>query len=159
VDIPVPPKYTSADFRRHSYWRHRGKLDVPKEPFISYPDASPANDDSLLLGWTGWDDREQADALVTLIEERSADGWDTERLVPLLAGLAELTPWVRQWHSDIDAAYGQSPADAYDAYLTAWCEQHGLPLEAIHDWTAPPVRRGRPPKKRISSARTPGTRR
>ena len=26
--IPVPPKYTSADFTKASYWQHRGKLDV-----------------------------------------------------------------------------------------------------------------------------------
>lgn len=36
-DIPMPPKYGSGDFLRISYWRHRGKLDVPKEQFISYP--------------------------------------------------------------------------------------------------------------------------
>jgi hypothetical protein len=29
--IPVPPKYTSADFRKQSWWPHRGKLDVPKD--------------------------------------------------------------------------------------------------------------------------------
>ena len=28
--IPVPPKYTSADFLKGDYWRLRGKLDVPK---------------------------------------------------------------------------------------------------------------------------------
>jgi hypothetical protein len=160
LDIPVPPKYSSADFRRHSYWRHRGKFDVPKETFISYPDVSGDNDDSLLLGWAGWDDREQAEALVRLIEERSGtNDWNADRLVPLLAGLAELMPWVRQWHSNGDAAFGQSPADAYDAYLTAQREQHDLPLEVIRDWIAPAVRRGRPPKRSASSTTTPGTRR
>ena len=39
VTIPVPPKYTSGDFRKPSYWRARGKLDVPKERFIAYPGA------------------------------------------------------------------------------------------------------------------------
>ena len=81
LDIPVPPKYTSADFLKNSYWRHRGKLDVPKERFISYPYASPDSDGSLLLGWAGWDHREQAHALIALIEERaSTDGWDGPRL-------------------------------------------------------------------------------
>ena len=76
LDIPVPPNYTSADFVKNSYWRLRGKLDVPKERFISYPYASSDSDDSLMLGWAGWDHREQAHALITLIEERSsADGW------------------------------------------------------------------------------------
>ena len=68
----MPPKYTTADFHKPSYWRNRGKLDVPKERFISYPGASPGSDDSLLLGWAGWDHREQAHALITLIEERAS---------------------------------------------------------------------------------------
>ena len=63
LDIDVPPKYAGADFQKQSYWRHRGKLDVPKERFISYPDASPDSDpNSLLIGWAGWDHREQAAA-------------------------------------------------------------------------------------------------
>ncbi|MDQ1249031.1 MAG: hypothetical protein QG597_3405 [Actinomycetota bacterium] len=37
LDILVPPKYTNKDFRKASYWSARGKLDVPKERFISYP--------------------------------------------------------------------------------------------------------------------------
>ena len=37
--IAVPPKYTSADFKKNSYWQARGKLDVPKERFILYPDC------------------------------------------------------------------------------------------------------------------------
>jgi hypothetical protein len=76
------------------YWRHRGKLDVPKERFISYPNASPGSDkDSLLLGWAGWDHKDQATALITLIEDRgTTDGWDSARLTPLLADLQELIP-------------------------------------------------------------------
>jgi len=38
-DIPVPPKYTSADFSNGTFWRLRGKLDVPKERWISCPGA------------------------------------------------------------------------------------------------------------------------
>ena len=74
LNIPVPPKYTSADFRKSSYWSHRGKLDVPKERFISYPQASPDGDGSLLLGWAGWDHRQQAHALMTIIEDRTVTG-------------------------------------------------------------------------------------
>src|SRR5262249_26274407 len=36
-DIPVPPKYTSGDFASGTYWRLRGKLDVPKERWVSFP--------------------------------------------------------------------------------------------------------------------------
>jgi hypothetical protein len=35
LSIPVPPKYTSADFLKTDFWRLRGKLDVPKERWIS----------------------------------------------------------------------------------------------------------------------------
>jgi hypothetical protein len=51
----VPPKYKREDFLKTSYWNQRGKLDVPKERFVSYPMASPDSDDSPLLGWAGWD--------------------------------------------------------------------------------------------------------
>jgi hypothetical protein len=149
LDIPVPPKYRKEDFSRTSFWSQRGKLDVPKERFISYPQASPGSDDSLLLGWAGWDHRQQALALVTLIEERSAtDGWDASKLTPLLAGLLELMPWIRQWHNDVDPTFGASPAEEYDTYLAAQLRTHGLTEEALSSWTAPPVRRGRPPKSR-----------
>ena len=39
-DIPVPPKYTNSDFISTGgakYWRLRGKLDVPKERWVSFP--------------------------------------------------------------------------------------------------------------------------
>jgi hypothetical protein len=148
LDIPVPPKYAGADFARQSYWRHRGKLDVPKERFISYPGASPDSDSgSLLIGWAGWDHREQAAALIYLIDERATtDGWQTDRLTPLLAGLLELMPWVRQWHHDIDPTYGQSPAEAYDAYLTTERESRHLTEATLRTWTPPDSPRGRRPR-------------
>jgi hypothetical protein len=144
LDIDVPPKYQGADFQKQSYWRHRGKLDVPKERFISYPGASPDSDkDSLLLGWAGWDHKAQATALITLIEDRgTTDGWDTDRLTPLLAGLQELMPWLHQWHNEM-TDLGQSYADAYDAYLTSQREQRNLPEETLRAWLPPQPRRGR----------------
>lgn len=144
LDISVPPKYQGADFQKPSYWRHRGKLDVPKERFISYPNASPDSDkDSLLIGWAGWDHKDQATALIALIEDRSTtDGWDTARLTPLLAGLQELTPWLHQWHNE-PTDLGQSYADAYDAYLTAQREQRNLTEDILRTWAPPQSRRGR----------------
>jgi hypothetical protein len=147
LDIPVPPKYKGADFIKQSYWSNRGKLDVPKERFISYPGASPDGDGSLLLGWAGWDHREQAHALMTLIEERSTrDGWEKDRLIPLIAGLAEVLPWVKQWHGEIDDSYGMSPADAYAGYLEDQQLKHGLTVEALTAWR---------PEKKTTRARKP----
>ncbi|MFF2199142.1 DUF7008 domain-containing protein [Streptomyces sp. NPDC058145] len=51
----------------------------------------------MLLGWAGWDHRDQADALVGMIRDRvENDGWAKEdpRFVPLLAGLREVLPWI-----------------------------------------------------------------
>ena len=78
--IPVPPKYTSADFRKNSYWQARGKLDVPKERFILYPDAGRETDPTPLLGWAGWDHAQQSLALSLIIGEREKDGWADDRL-------------------------------------------------------------------------------
>ncbi|MGI8447169.1 MAG: BREX-2 system adenine-specific DNA-methyltransferase PglX [Streptosporangiaceae bacterium] len=144
LNIPVPPKYASADFRKGSYWSHRGKLDVPKERFISYPQASPDGDGSMLLGWAGWDHRQQAHALMTVIEDRaSRDDWSTGRLVPLIAGLAEVLPWVRQWHGDVDPAFGMSPADAYAGYLEDQQLRHGVTAGDLAAWRPQPSGRGR----------------
>jgi hypothetical protein len=153
LDIPVPPAYTSTDFVKNSYWSQRGKLDMPKERFISYPLASPDSDGSMLLGWAGWDHREQAHALITLIEERSAtDGWEVSRLTPLLAGLGEIMPWVRQWHAEVNDRFGLSPAEAYDDYLADQREKYGLSKEDLTSWKGPPVRRGRPRKPHATGA-------
>lgn len=142
LDIPVPPKYASADFRKNSYWRNRGKLDVPKERFISYPGAGPELDSSELLGWAGWDHREQAHALMTLIDERGNDGWETKQMTPLVAGLAEVLPWVRQWHDDVDPEFGQSWADAYAGYLETQRLRYSVTDEHLADWR-PATTRGR----------------
>ena len=88
--------------RKNSYWQARGKLDVPKERFILYPDAGRETDPTPLLGWAGWDHAQQSLALSLIIGEREKDGWDDERLVPLVAGLAELQPWVEQWHGEVE---------------------------------------------------------
>ena len=61
--IPVPPKYGRADFAKPSYWPLRGKLDVPKERFISYPGVGKENDPTPLVGWAGWNHLERAQAL------------------------------------------------------------------------------------------------
>jgi hypothetical protein len=145
LDIPVPPKYAGADFQKQSYWRHRGKLDVPKERFISYPGASPDSDSgSLLIGWAGWDHKDQATALINLVDERATtDGWQADRLTPLLAGLLEVMPWVRQWHNELDQTFGQTPADAYDAYLTSERESRNLTEEALRTWRPPQSPRAR----------------
>ncbi len=142
--IPVPPKYGQADFRKTSYWSNRGKLDVPKERFISYPGANRAGDPSLLIGWAGWDHREQVQALSVLAVERGDhDGWGREELTPIIAGLREVMPWVRQWHGDFDPDLGESPADVYDAFLADRMQSLHLTDEDLTSWRPPATTRGR----------------
>ncbi|RAY15943.1 BREX-2 system adenine-specific DNA-methyltransferase PglX [Actinomadura craniellae] len=149
LDIPVPDKYKGADFIKQSYWSNRGKFDVPKERFISYLGGSTDGDESLLLGWAGWNHREQAHALMMLIEQRTtSDGWGRERLTPLIAGLAEVMPWVKQWHGEIDPLFGQSPAQAYEAYLEAQKQRHGLTDDDLKAWRLPKRTSRRPQDKK-----------
>jgi hypothetical protein len=140
--IAVPPKYTSADFRKHSYWQARGKLDVQKERFILYPDAGRETDPTPLLGWAGWDHAQQSLALSLIIGEREKDGWADDRLVPLVAGLAELQPWVDQWHAEVDPDYGVSLAAFCNEQLTARAAQVGKTLDELAAWR-PSTTRGR----------------
>jgi len=144
--IPVPPKYRPTDFAKPSYWSHRGKLDVPKERFISYPNAGRDTDPTELLGWAGWDHADQALALAGLISARIDEGWDTPRLTPLLAGLNELLPWARQWHNEIDPEYGESVADTIHDELTARLAEHHLTVTDLTNWRPAPTTRKRKTK-------------
>ncbi|MEU2674373.1 BREX-2 system adenine-specific DNA-methyltransferase PglX [Streptomyces sp. NPDC007164] len=141
--IPVPPKYTSADFLKPSYWRARGKLDVPKERFISYATGAISGVPDL-FGWAGWDHREQAQALTTYFT--NDDGLSSEELVPLLAGLLELQPWLGQWHNEFDPLYSGTPAAFFAGYRSAQQGEHGLTDDDLRAWRpAPASRRGRRP--------------
>jgi hypothetical protein len=151
--IPVPPKYTSADFTRKEYWAHRGKLDVPKERFILYPDAQRATDPTPVLGWAGWDHAQQALALDQLLQRGEADGWDDAQMVPLVAGLAELLPWVTQWHAGPDPFYGGiSPADFFRQQLDDRARQVEHTVEQLAVWRPQPTRRQRARRKQDKGA-------
>ncbi|GAA3991941.1 BREX-2 system adenine-specific DNA-methyltransferase PglX [Streptomyces plumbiresistens] len=153
LDIPVPPKYSSADFLKTSYWSNRGKLDVPKERFVSYLEAGPDADPTMLLGWAGWDHKDQAQALINLIEDRTEQsGWGAERLTPLLAGLYEVMPWVRQWHGEYDAEWESVPAEDCDAFLDEQLGKHRLSAADLKAWR--PVKRARGRKAAASRKAT-----
>ncbi|GAB2940469.1 BREX-2 system adenine-specific DNA-methyltransferase PglX [Nonomuraea fastidiosa] len=137
--IPVPPKYTSADFLRSSYWSARGKFDVPKERFISYGDTNTQT--PALYGWAGWDHREQAQALATYFTNHPMTA---EEITPFLAGLLELQPWLYQWHNEFDIAYSGSPAEFFAAYRQQVQQEHGLTDDDLRAWgPVGPVRGGR----------------
>lgn len=150
--IPVPPKYTPADMRP-GVWALRGKLDVPRERFTSFPGVGREADPTLLVGWAGWDHLERAKAVVSYMSDREQlEGWAGERLVPLLAGLRDLLPWLKQWHNDVDPEFGQRMGDVYEGHLREQLARHGLTDEDLAGWAPPEPRRGR---RRGATVETP----
>ena len=134
-NIPVPPKYGQKDFLRSEFWSLRGKLDVPKERFISYPGAEREADASPVIGWAGWDHLQRAQALASYaLERREQDGWDKDRLTPLLAGVAELLPWLKQWHNEVDHHSGERMGDYFESFLSEQLRELDLTLKDLGDW-------------------------
>ena len=143
-DIPVPPKYKPGDFRKNDYWQLRGKLDVPKERFVLLPEASRTGDPSPVVGWAGWDHATLAFALASRASLlRSQDGAGEERLVPLLAGILELLPWVAQWHPDPDPETGERPARELEDFLADELGALGRTRDDLRAWRPPAPTRGR----------------
>ena len=152
-DIPVPPKYTSTDFLKSDYWRLRGKLDVPKERFISYPGAERDGDPTLVVAWAGWNHLQQAQALSNYyIRMKENEGWEPGRLTPLLAGLDQLVPWLKQWHNEYDPALGVNMGDFVESFVGDEAHSLGLTLEQVRKWE-PPKKAGK--KKRQRGVETP----
>jgi hypothetical protein len=149
-EISSPPKYKPNDFRSSEFWRLRGGLDVPKERFVSYPGAARDADGSLPVMWAGYDHRQQAQALWAYYEDRKLnDGWATERLIPLLAGLNELLPWLKQWHNERDAATGTRFGDFMEQLIVDEARGLGLTPDQLRAWIPPAVNeRSRRRKKR-----------
>jgi hypothetical protein len=150
-DISPPPKYTSADFQTSTCWRLRGAVDVPKERFVSYPFCSRDADASLLIGWAGWDHLQQAKALAAWYTEVTAqEGWTVERLKPLLVGLAELIPWLKQWYNDLDPEFQERMGDFFETFLLGQLQLYGLTRDDLQRWTPPAS--GRPRRGRRHSS-------
>lgn len=146
--IPVPPKYTSADFLP-GVWTHRGKLDVPKEAFVSFPGSERPLDDSPLLAWAGWDHHQLTRALVAEIQTQSQTGASEQALLPLLVALHEQLPWVAQWHDDgsTDQPAG-ALTEAYRSFVTAEARKLGRTVEDLEAWRPEVKKRGRKRKKK-----------
>ena len=127
-DIPVPPKYDSKDFRSSTYWSLRGKLDVPKERFISYPGCSRDGDPCVTVAWAGLDHLQQAKALAAHYGELQQTGAGQPKLLLVLAGLSELLPWLKQWHNQVDPEFGLKMGDYYEEYVREEAKRFGKSL-------------------------------
>ncbi|WGT47973.1 BREX-2 system adenine-specific DNA-methyltransferase PglX [Tessaracoccus lacteus] len=143
VTIPVPPKYSKDDFVKDEYWKARGKLDVPKERFIAYPGVAREGDPTPVLGWAGWDHRDQGLALARDYATQQALATSDDALVPLVAGLVELEPWLEQWHSDIDPTYGMSAYAVVHQFIDGQLAVMGQTRDQVTAWLPPRPTRGR----------------
>ncbi|MCL7459931.1 hypothetical protein M8I35_22400 [Micromonospora sp. MSM11] len=57
--------------------------------------AGRDSDGSELIGWARWDHLARAQALATVhLDRKTQEAWPAERLLPLLAGLVEIEPWL-----------------------------------------------------------------
>jgi hypothetical protein len=143
-DIPLPPKYGQADFRKPSYWPLRGKLDVPKERFFSLPGCEKPGDGTLVIGWAGLDHLQRAQAIAAwYLDRKEQDAWNAEQLMPMLVALDELIPWLKQWHNDLDPEYGERLGDYYEAFLLEELRQLNISRDELTDWEMPVATRGR----------------
>ncbi len=145
-DIPVPPKYTSADFISSGgarYWALRGKLDVPKERWISFPHCE-GPDGTQVIAWAGYDHLQLARAISAYYVEiqEHLGGRDDSRLVPLLACVIELLPWLRQWHHDLDPDFDQRMDEFFEGFVAEEAKALNMTVEEVKRWK-PPKRGGR----------------
>ena len=142
--IPVPPKYAPVDFAKGSYWKQRGKLDVPKERFTSITGAERDADPTLVLAWAGFDHAQMAQAIATLAFDRQqTEGWDADRVWPIVVGLIELLPWLAQWHGDVDPRWGDSPANQYRGMAEQLALAGGRTIADAAKWVPAAPTRGR----------------
>lgn len=146
----APPKFKRGDFINSSDWRQRGPLDVPKERWVSFPHCE-GPDGTLVIAWAGYDHLQLARAISAYfvdIQERLG-GRDDPRLVPLLACIIELLPWLKQWHHDLDPDYNQRMDEVFEGFVTEEAKNLGLTIEEIKAWE--------PPKKTTSRKRRRST--
>ena len=156
TSIPVPPKYDSKDFLPGDYWRLRGKLDVPKERWVSFPHCEGA-DGTPVIAWAGYDHLQQARAISAYyveIQERLG-GRDDPRLIPLLGCLIELLPWIKQWHNEPDASFdGLRMGDYFEGFIAEEARQLGKTLPEIQAWEAPAKVRKKAASKKKAPAKS-----
>jgi hypothetical protein len=136
--IPVPDKYGPKDFLRH-FWSLRGKLDVPKERFVTIPGGNADEDTTPLVGWAGWNHLQVAQALSGLYQRRKTeDGWQKDRLVPLLAGIDERVPWLLQWHNEPSADFGgMKLGEFFRDFVAGEAHSLGVAVGDLRKWTPP----------------------
>jgi hypothetical protein len=145
VQSEPPSKYTTKDFRDGNFYRLRGQLDVPKERFISYPFCESDEDGEPVYGWAGWNHLQRAQALASLyLKRKDGEGWTEARLTPMLVGLLELIPWIKQWHNEPSVEFGgMRMGEYFEQFLDGECRQHNLTHDDLRAWRPEKKKRAR----------------
>lgn len=146
-DVPTPPNYTLKDMFP-TVWQHRGKLDVPKERFISYPGTLRSDDPTDVVGWAGWDHLQQGLALVGLTRERLDADAEQAEIAGLLSGMNEQLPWIMMWHNEPDPDLGIRFGDYLTGQVTEVANQIGVPVEDLDNYAPQTKRKTRTKKGR-----------
>jgi N-6 DNA Methylase len=122
----VPPPYGSGDFLKPDYWRLRGKLDVPKERFISFTEVPGRSGAETLYGWAGWTAQQRVKAILAIDEELE------DASVPLADRIGLLDS---AWRLLSDVAREDAPAaNRLKAELQALVGPEGPSAALIEDW-------------------------
>jgi hypothetical protein len=97
-----------------------------------------------LIAWAGYDHLQLTKAVAAhyVHVQEQEGGRDDPRLVPLLACLAELLPWLKQWHNEYDADYGVAMGDYYEGFVQDEARQMNRTVEQVRAWQ-PPARTAR----------------
>jgi hypothetical protein len=68
-------------------------------------------------------------------------GWPPERLLPLLAGIDQLVPWLLQWHNDFDPEMQLRWGDHFRDFVRDEAASLGQTVEDVRAWKPPEKRR------------------
>ena len=129
VDDPGAAEVRDGDFPRVEYWKARGKLDVPKERFMLYPGVCARGRHEPVLGWAGWDHRDQALALAREMLNQQALGASTRRWCRWLLGWSS---WSRGCTSGTPSSNRRSASSAARA-VTGQIDQFLARLQMTRD--------------------------
>jgi hypothetical protein len=107
------------------------------------PLCEKAGDNTLVIGWAGLNHLQRAQAIAAwYLDRKEQEGWDADRLKPLLVALDELVPWLKQWHNEIDPEYGERLGDYYEGFLLEELRQLDISRDDLTAWEPPAATRG-----------------
>ncbi len=120
---------------RSPRWLNRGNLDISRERFVSYPDLVTEGKRPL-LGWSGWSDSDRGRKLLDLVGvlQQQQPRPNAYKIAPLLVGIQELIPWVRQWEALADQGRGFDYAGLYQHELDNLRTAFGLSRHDLSSW-------------------------